>query len=112
VVASDIGATAANPRFAYSAQSFDLLGTASDAIAGPAQFNAFNNSISTAAFATVAPHGTAKVPLTLDPAEFKLTPALGVMIVALENANGTGEAGSPLEFEEGQQAFLLPADNE
>jgi len=87
VFAGDIGVTAANPRFAYSVQSFAGTG-ASDVTSGWAMFNAFNSAVSTAAYATLAPGQHASVPLSIDPAEWKLTLALGVMVVGLENFNG------------------------
>ena len=88
VFASDFGLTAAAPRFAYTVQSFSGTGD-SDALANWAGFNAFNNAVSTAAYGTLAPGQHASVPLTIDPAEWKLTPALGVMVVGLENFNGS-----------------------
>ncbi len=88
VFAGDIGVTPANPRFAYSVQSFSGTG-ATDASTGSAMFNAFSSAVSTAAFATLAPGAHASVPLTIDPAEWKLTPALGLMVVGLENFNGS-----------------------
>jgi len=96
VVASDVGITTANPRFTYTAQSFDLFGTASDATAGTASFNAFNNSISTGAFDLLPPGTTASEPISIDPTEFALTPALGAMVVSLENMT-----------KENRQALLL-----
>jgi subtilisin family serine protease len=96
VVASDVGITTANPRFTYTAQSFDLLGTASDATAGTASFNAFNNSISTGAFDLLPPGTTASEPISIDRTEFALTPALGAMVVSLENMT-----------KENRQALLL-----
>jgi minor extracellular serine protease Vpr len=98
VVASDVGVTAANPRFSYFVESFDHVGSlGSDGIFAPASFNAFNNSISTSAFATVAPGQAVGVPVSIDRTEFQLTPSLGVMVVSIENAN-----------DEGRQALLLP----
>ena len=87
VFASDIGVTAAAPRFAYSVQSFSSSG-ATDVANGWATFNAWSNAVSTAAFATLAPGQHVSVPLTIDPVEWKLSPALGVMVVGLENFNG------------------------
>jgi minor extracellular serine protease Vpr len=86
VVASHVGITTANPRFSYVIQSFDNVGAlGSDAILTPASFNAFNNAISTAAFASLPPGSTAAVPITIDRGEFARTPALGVMVVSTEN---------------------------
>ncbi|TLY64806.1 MAG: peptidase S8 and S53 subtilisin kexin sedolisin [Gammaproteobacteria bacterium] len=98
VVAGDVGITASNPRLSYVIQSFDNVGSQpGDALLTPARFNAFNNAISTAAFATLTPRATAAVPITIDRAEFRKTPALGVMVVSTENTTG----GS-------RQALLLP----
>jgi hypothetical protein len=103
-LASDFGVTAANPRFTYAVENFDLLSPASDAIPGTARFNAFQPAIGTGAFVTVAPHGSASVPLTIDAAEWAVTPPLGVMVVGIENATRS----------HGTQAQLvrLPADDD
>jgi subtilisin family serine protease len=98
VLASDLGLTAASPRFTYAAQSFDLLSGTGDLIAATARFNAFENAISTGAFAVVGPGDKAFVGLSIDPAEWSVTPALGVMVVSLDNF-WTGDH---------EQAHLLP----
>ena len=85
VVAADLGVTPANPRFTYTAQSLDTLSGNTDAITTPGSFNAFSNSVSTAAFVTLPPDTSASVPISIDPAEFAITPALGVMVVSLDN---------------------------
>ncbi|MEP7308385.1 MAG: S8 family serine peptidase [Acidobacteriota bacterium] len=85
VLASDLGLTAASPRFSYGAQIFDLLGVSGDFIPSTARFNAFENAISTGAYAVVGPGDKAFVPLSLDPAEWSATPALGLMVVSLDN---------------------------
>jgi len=98
LVAADAGITATNPRFSYKALTHDLLTGNVDAIATPASFNAFNSSISTGAFVTLPPGTNASVPLSINRTEFQLTPALGEMVVSLENrARGEG----------GRQALLL-----
>ena len=86
VFASDIGVTAAAPRFAYSVQSFSGTG-ATDVSTGSAKFNAFNNAVTTASFSSLNPGQHASVPLVIDPVEWAQTPALGVMVVGLENLN-------------------------
>jgi hypothetical protein len=97
VVASDVGIIATNPRLSYVIQSFDKVGSQTgDAILTPASFNAFNNAISTAAFASLQPGGAVAVPITIDRAEFAKTPALGVMVVSTENTT-----------DEQRQALLL-----
>jgi subtilisin family serine protease len=101
-LARDVGVTPANPRFSYVALSFDnVSGLAGDAITAVASFNAFNNSISTGAFVDLAPGSNANVPISIDRAEFAKTPALGEMVVLLENF-----------AKEGKQAKLLPVSGE
>lgn len=91
VLAAHVGVNSTNPRFSYSAESFDFFGN-SDSIAGPAKFNAFNNSISTGAFVSLGPGGNASVPLSINSTEFATTPALGEMIVSLDNFAGAQQA--------------------
>ncbi|HKD54956.1 MAG TPA: S8 family serine peptidase [Steroidobacteraceae bacterium] len=86
VVAADAGITGANPRFSYVAQTTDLLTGNVDAITTPARFNAFSNAISTGAFVTLPPGTSASVPVVIDHREFRQTPALGQMVVSLDNA--------------------------
>jgi len=100
VVAADAGITATHPRFSYTAQTADLLTGNVDAITTGARFNAYNSSISTGAFATL-PRGTsASVPLSINRTEFRRTPALGQMVVSLENPTSGGS-----------EALLLPLDD-
>src|SRR6266852_826483 len=107
IVAADAGVKASNPRFAYAAQGsdgftgdFDFLGENADGTvaANAGRFNAFNNAVSTGAFAVVGPRSRASVPLTINPTEFAATPALGVMVVGMENFSGRAEANL-LRFE-------------
>jgi minor extracellular serine protease Vpr len=100
VVAADAGITSANPRFSYTARSTDRFTGAVDAITTPASFNAFDSSVSTGAFVTLPPGTGASVPLVINRQEFRKTPALGQMVVSLENTN-----------REGQQALLLGLDD-
>src|SRR4029077_21089716 len=102
LVAADAGITAANPRFSYVVQVTDIPSGNFDAITTPASFNAFNSSISTGALLTLPPGTSASVPLVIDRAEFRKTPALGQMVVSLEN-RARGEGGS--------QALLLSLDD-
>jgi minor extracellular serine protease Vpr len=96
LVAADVGITSSNPRFSYVSQTFDALIGTTDAITTTASFNAFNNSISTGAFVVLNPGTNASVPISIDAAEFAKTPALGEMVVSLDNfARG------------GRQAILL-----
>jgi minor extracellular serine protease Vpr len=83
---------ATNPTFSYTAQLFDVLSDAADSIPARARFNAFTPAISTGAFATIGPAGTASVTLTLNPTVFADSPALGAMIVSLDNFSGRKQA--------------------
>jgi minor extracellular serine protease Vpr len=91
VLAAHVGVNTGNPRFSYSAESFDFFGN-NDVIPGSAKFNAFNNSITTAAFVSLGPGGSANVPLSINSTEFATTPALGEMIVTLDNFAGAPQA--------------------
>ena len=93
LVASDVGVTSANPRFSYVAQTLDLFSGNVDAITRAGSFNAFHSSISTGAFAVLPPRANTNVPITLDRNEFRITPALGAMVVSLDNlAKGNRQA--------------------
>ncbi len=101
IVAADVGVKASNPRFSYAAQGsdgftgdFDFLGENPDGTvaANAARFNAFNNAVSTGGFAVVGPRARTSVPLTINATEFATTPALGVMVVGMENFSGRAEA--------------------
>jgi minor extracellular serine protease Vpr len=85
--------SAAHPRLTYHAVSFDLTTNGSDVVQGSAQFNVWSNAISTGGFATVAPGQTdSSNVISVDSAEFALTPAIGLMVVTLDNASGADEA--------------------
>lgn len=96
LVAADVGITSANPRFSYTVQTTDTTTGNVDKITTAARFNAFNNSVSTGAFVALAPGASASVPIAIDQKEFALTPALGAMVVSLENVT-----------KENEQALLL-----
>ncbi|MFL5310483.1 MAG: S8 family serine peptidase [Myxococcales bacterium] len=107
IVAADAGVKASSPRFSYGAQGsdgftgdFDFLGENADGTvaANAGRFNAFANAVSTGAFAVVGPRARASVPLTINATEFAATPALGVMVVGIENFSGRAEANL-LRFE-------------
>ena len=88
---ADIGISAANPRFTYNVVAFDLLSSDTDTFDQSAKFNAINSSISTGAFDVVNPNQAMGETITVNPTEFALTPAKGVMIVTQDNKNGPSE---------------------
>jgi hypothetical protein len=92
---------AANPRFTYSAVSFDVTETAPpDEVEGSAKYNAWSPAISTGGFQTVAPGGTAQETISVNAAEWALTPALGLMVTTVDNkSKNGGEAQTiPVDF--------------
>jgi minor extracellular serine protease Vpr len=92
VFASDMGITpTANPRFTYTMNAFDASG-AGESLTGTAVFNTFNSAISTALFQPVGPNLTVDVPVTINPAELKKSPALGFMVVTEDNVSGGSQA--------------------
>lgn len=99
LVAADAGVTAGNPRFSYVAQTRDRNGDI-DTITTAASFNAFSSSISTGAFVTLPPGMGASVPLVINRQEFQQTPALGQMVVSLENRAPEGEEALLLGLED------------
>lgn len=91
VFASDMGISPTNPRFSYMMNAFDNVGAA-ETVTGTAAFNAFSPSVSNAMFVPVPVDTTANVPVVIDPVEFKLTPALGFMVVTEDNLSGGTQA--------------------
>lgn len=84
---------AAHPRITYQAVGFDLNSGGSYAVPGSAKFNAWSSAISQGDFVSVAPGATdTSVTLTINSAEWALTPALGSMILSIDNKSGIGEA--------------------
>ena len=85
VLASDVGVTLANPRFSYDARGAYNFGPEFCRIDAWAKFNAFENAISTGAYVSVAPLTHQNVPISINPAEWQLTPAKGLMVVSTNN---------------------------
>ena len=91
VFASDLGISPTNPRFTYTMNAFDNIGGEVD-LKGTASFNAFTPALSNALFVPVGPNLTVDVPVSIDKAEFKKTPALGFMVVTEDNLSGESQA--------------------
>jgi subtilisin family serine protease len=100
LVAADVGITGANPRFSYFAKTTNLATGIGDIIGAPAAFNAFNSSISTGAFVALAPGERANVPVAINRKEFARTPALGEMVVSLDNVTKENEQAILLRLED------------
>ena len=91
-LASDMGITAAAPSLSYAITGFDLSTGAVDAVAGTAAYNAFAPSTSNGDFVSLASGKSATLQLSVDTAGQKAAPALGWMIVSLDNRNGAAQA--------------------
>jgi minor extracellular serine protease Vpr len=90
---SDLGLSAANPRLTYEAYSWNWNGVM-NTVPGKASFNAFAPAISNGDYVEVAPGGSASVPVTINPAEWALTPSLGVLVVDKENRSGAPQGAT------------------
>jgi minor extracellular serine protease Vpr len=85
--------SAANPRITYHAVAVDTINGGVDEVKGSARYNVWASAISQGGFATVAPGATdTSVGIAVNSAEWKLTPAKGLMIVTLDNKSGQNEA--------------------
>jgi len=82
----------ANPRFTYHVVGHDLVKGGSKVIARSAKYNPWSSSISQGDFVTVAPGATKTSTVSVNSAEAELTPALGLMVVTIDNKSGADEA--------------------
>ena len=83
----------ANPRITYNVTSFDLINGGVKAVAGKAKYNVWASAISQGGFASVAPGASDNSNvISINSAEWALTPAKGLMVVTLDNKSGPGEA--------------------
>jgi subtilisin family serine protease len=89
---TQIRLTAAQPRFKYFAEAFDRFSDGESTLPGPAAYNAWNSAVSQGQFATLKPGETATIPVSINPAESQITPALGLMVVGLDNMVGDPQA--------------------
>jgi subtilisin family serine protease len=84
-----------NPRFTYHAIGFDINDEEEDPMPLNASFNPWTPAIYTANefdFLTVAPGASASTAVTIDSAEWDVTPARGLMVLVNDNAAGEAEA--------------------
>jgi minor extracellular serine protease Vpr len=90
--ASDLGLSSAKPTFSYAAAGFSVENGSADFVPGTAKFNAFAPTISTGDFLKIPAGKSATLGLTLDRHRFATAPALGWMVVSLDDANGAAQA--------------------
>ncbi len=88
VFTTDLGLSPANPRLTYQAYSWNWDGV-KNTVPGKAAFNAFTPAISNGDWVELAPGASTLEPVTIDPSEWRHTPALGVLVVNQENRSAT-----------------------
>ena len=99
VKASDLGLSAAKPRFTYFERHFSGDGSSAAMPGSPAKFHAFAPALNVSSSGNlIAPGGSDTATVSINAAEWALTPALGLMIVAPDNLPG------------GSQAKLIPVN--
>jgi hypothetical protein len=78
--------------FTYAVTAFSIVpGTFVDTT-GSATLNPYKPSVSSGDFVTLAPGGTGSMSLTVDRDQQKKNPALGWMVVSVDDANGAAQA--------------------
>ena len=93
VLSSQLGLTAADGAFTYSAVSFSLEGPGVDPMRGSSGYNPWDPALLGGfPFSTVAPGASASFQLALDATAYAKQKPIGVMIVSLDNPSGAGEA--------------------
>lgn len=97
VYAQDLGLAPGSRAFTYREMTTNLFNGSSEKLPGSASFNAFAPAISSGFSVALPPKAHGVVPVAIDPAQWRRTPAKGLMVVVEDNY-----AGAP-------QAHLLPA---
>ncbi|WP_239453289.1 MULTISPECIES: S8 family serine peptidase [Microbacterium] len=92
VFAADLGLTEESGTFDYAVQASSLVNDGSDVMDGVATYNPFAPALSNSQSASVPVGGTIPVPVVVDAEAFTEQKPLGVMVVAMDNPAGAGEA--------------------
>ena len=90
--ASDFGLTEASGPFDYAVDTFSLEGFGDDETSGFAGFDPFHSAVSQGDFIGLDHGDHATLPVSVDLAHFGAAPALGWMIVTMDDANGGRQA--------------------
>jgi minor extracellular serine protease Vpr len=98
VLASEIGLSTGSSSFDYSAAGFSIFGGPFDVASGVGHFDALAPAVSQGDFVSLGRGDSATLGVSVNEAGFATTPALGWMVVTLDDANG------------GAQADLVPVD--
>jgi minor extracellular serine protease Vpr len=81
-----------NPRFRYTAVSFDLVSETADPVSGSARFNPFNPAFGDFPFVSVPAGAAGNVSVPLNVGEWSVTKPRGLMVTVLDDKAGTEEA--------------------
>ncbi|MGI8517517.1 MAG: S8 family serine peptidase [Acidimicrobiia bacterium] len=92
VYASDLGLRPNNGQFSYGATSFSLEGAGVDVVNGRADYNPWDPAFATGQYVVVAPGQSTQVVIPIDANNYRTQRTLGIMVVAIDNASGAGEA--------------------
>jgi hypothetical protein len=93
-------ATPAREKFSYTVNAFSLVTGGVDTTA-TATFTPFNPAVSSGDFASLAPSASATFTLTADGDQQQRTPALGWLVVSVDDAAGApqaAEVSAPAKF--------------
>jgi hypothetical protein len=91
-LASDMGLTAGSSSFDYTAAGFSIFGGPFDVASGVGHFDALHPAVSQGDFLSVGRGGSAALGVSVNKAGFAANPALGWMVVTLDDANGAAQA--------------------
>ncbi|HEX7472267.1 MAG TPA: S8 family serine peptidase, partial [Candidatus Limnocylindrales bacterium] len=90
--ASDFGLADGSGAFDYSVDATSLEGFGEDHTSGTASFDPFHSALSQGDFVTLTHGGHATLPVSVDLAHFADAPALGWMVVTMDDRNGAPQA--------------------
>jgi minor extracellular serine protease Vpr len=91
-LASDMGITSASGPIAYAITGYDLINGNIDSVPSVATYNVFNPSLSNGQFVTLASGHSSLLPVSASVSGQAATPALGWMIVSLDDRGGDDQA--------------------
>ncbi|MEO5964718.1 MAG: S8 family serine peptidase [Candidatus Limnocylindrales bacterium] len=92
LLASEIGQTSNNARFTYNVAGFSVEdGTLVD-LTGTAAYSVKKPAVSTGSFITIPVGGSDTLAVAVDKGKLSASPALGWMIVTMDDANGAAQA--------------------
>jgi len=90
--ASRLGLGTGHSSFDYTAAGFSIFGGPFDVASGVGHFDALNPALSQGDFVSLGRGGSASLGVSVNEANFAANPALGWMVVTLDDANGADQA--------------------